>query len=220
MNKATIFLTACIASASLVAACGAPPSPQSPEQQQQAGEGPPGTPSASAAPGSSVVPPGSPVPGGPSTVPGVPMKPIATSAMATDLTNLGLDLKNLPALEKMEPNKLRKVMRTFTKALGAKCSDCHNESDYSAMTPMKKITLHMWNDYVRGLSLDSGEPLYCDTCHQGRMKFLDRHDKKALGAWMDENFVDKMKRRDGKEHKCATCHGEPFNEDILARWTK
>jgi len=148
------------------------------------------------------------------------MKPIAASTMATDLQNLGLDLKSLPALEKMEPAKLRKVMRTFTKSLGAKCSDCHNESDYAAMTPMKKVALHMWNDFVRSLALENGNALYCDSCHQGRMKFLDRHDKKALGAWMDQNYVANMKRRDGKEHACETCHGDPFDGDILARWAK
>jgi len=148
------------------------------------------------------------------------MKPTVTSAMANDLQDLGLDLKNLPPLEKLEPNKLRKVMRTFTKSLGAKCADCHNESDYAAMTPMKKIALHMWNDFVRGLQFENGTALYCDSCHQGRMKFLDRHDKKALGAWMDKNFVDKEKRRDGKEHGCETCHGDPFDPVVLAKWTK
>jgi len=110
------------------------------------------------------------------------MKPTATSNMASDLQDMGLDLKNLPPLEKLEPNKLRKVMRTFTKSLGAKCSDCHNESDYGAMTPMKKIALHMWNDYVRGLAFEDGTALYCDSCHQGKNEVLDRHDKKALGV--------------------------------------
>jgi len=27
---------------------------------------------------------------------------------------------------------------------------------------------------------------------------------------MDQNFVAKEKRRDGKEHGCETCHGDPF----------
>ena len=149
-----------------------------------------------------------------------PMKPLMATAMATDLQNLGLDLKTLPPLTKLEPDKLRKVMKTFTKALGVKCNDCHNESDYQAMTPMKKITLHMWDDFTRSLAQEDGSPVYCDSCHQGRAKFLDRHDKKALSAWMDKNFVEKLKRRDGKENGCETCHGDPFEGDILARWLK
>jgi len=223
--KATSFLVAGVLVAAFVAACGgAQPGPEQPPSGQTP-EGPP-TPSASAdaaapvPPGSSAPPVGSSAPVGPSG-PGVsPMKGIEASAMATELQNLGLDLKNLPPLEKLEPAKLRKVMRTFTKSLGIKCSDCHNESDYAVMTPMKKVTMHMWNDFVRGLALENGTALYCDSCHQGRAKYLDRHDKKALGAWMDQNFVAKVKRRDGKEHTCATCHGDPFEPSILARWAK
>src|SRR6266849_3974223 len=50
-----------------------------------------------------------------------PMTPIATTSMAGDLQKLGLDIKSLPALSKMDPKTLRKLMRTFTQSLGAKC---------------------------------------------------------------------------------------------------
>lgn len=149
-----------------------------------------------------------------------PMTPIADTQMLADLQAIGLDAKSLPPLEKLEPEKLRKVMKTFTKSLGVKCSDCHNEGDFSAPTPMKKIAAHMWNDFTRGLSTESGAPIYCDSCHQGRRKLLDRSDKKALSKWMQANFVDKLKRRDKKEHGCETCHGDPFEGHILAQWTK
>jgi hypothetical protein len=148
------------------------------------------------------------------------MTPIANTTMTSDLQAIGLDAKTLPTLAKLEPEKLRKVMRTFTKSLGMKCGDCHNESDFSAPTPMKKIASHMWDDYVRALAMNDGSPIYCDTCHQGRPKLLDRHDKKALSKWMDANFVSKLTRRDKKDHGCETCHGDPFEAHILAQWTK
>ncbi|WP_394822704.1 cytochrome c3 family protein [Pendulispora albinea] len=225
--KTTSFLAGSMALAVWIAACGgAQPTPEQPPGTSGPGpnpdvNAPSPSGSSSTAPATSAPPAGSTAPAGSATPTVVaPMKPIATSAMAIELQNIGLDLKNLPPLEKLEPAKVRKVMRTFNKALGAKCSDCHNEADYSAMTPKKKIALHMWNDYVRGLALEDGTALYCDSCHQGRMEFLDRRDKKALAAWMEQNYEDKMRRRDGKEHKCATCHGDPFDGAILARWAK
>lgn len=152
--------------------------------------------------------------------PGVTAKPVANSTMLAELQNLGLDVKTMPSLAKLDPKTQRKVMGTFTKALGVKCTHCHDESHFEAMTPMKKITLRMWDDFVRGMAFEDGSAVYCDSCHQGSAKVLDRSDKRALGAWMEENFVVKMKRRDGQEHGCATCHGDPFEGDFLEDWAK
>ena len=77
----------------------------------------------------------------------------------------------------------------------------------------------MWNHFTRVLETPDGAPIYCDSCHQGTMTpLLDRHVKKALSQWMDENFVHGLKRRDGKQHDCATCHGEPFRSEFLRSW--
>ena len=35
---------------------------------------------------------------------------------------------------------------------------------------------------------------------------------------MEENFVEKLKRNDGKEHNCETCHGDPFDDSFLDNW--
>ncbi len=217
MRNGSSFLAVSFVLGNAIAACGGaqPEPPQTPSA----------TPSASAAPTtassvSSAVPLNTP-PGPAGTPPfaGL-MKPIAASTMASDLQAIGLDPKALPPLNKLDPATLRKVMRTFTRALGAKCTDCHDDADYALPTPMKTIAEHMWNDYVRALSFDPPtQPLYCDSCHQGRGKILDRHDKKALGKWMDQNFVAKLKRVDGKEHNCETCHGDPFDGNILGKWT-
>jgi hypothetical protein len=149
-----------------------------------------------------------------------PMKAIAASTMPGDLKSLGLDAKSLPALNKLEPDKLRQVMKTFTKALGTTCSGCHDPNDFRAWTPKKKIASKMWDQFVRSLSMEDGSPVYCDSCHGGRMQFLDRHDKKALGAWMDANLVSKLKRNDKKDHGCPTCHGEDMDMHFLAKWSK
>ncbi|WP_146655249.1 cytochrome c3 family protein [Labilithrix luteola] len=187
---------------------------------------------ASTAPGGSTVPgtPTAPVgtattgpaasatvaPGGPTS----PMAPMKASAMGEDLQKLGLDAKALPSLNRLPPEKLRQVMKTFNKALGTQCTGCHEANDFHAPTKNKKIASKMWDLYVRGLVAEDGGPVFCDSCHEGKMEFLDRHDKKALSAWMDENFVKKLKRVDKKENGCETCHGDPFEPHILATWVK
>ncbi len=68
--------------------------------------------------------------------------------------------------------------------------------------------------------MDDGTPLYCDSCHGGKAEFLDSHDKKALSAAMDANYVKKLRRADKKEHSCEQCHGDPFEPKILEGWAK
>ena len=144
--------------------------------------------------------------------------------MAGELQAIGLDPENLPPLDRLEPAQLRKVMKSFSKSLGLACHDCHVENDFALPTPRKLIAQKMWDRWVRPLSLVTADTahgaklLYCDSCHQGRALILDRRDKHALSDWMDRNFVDKVKRADGKEHNCSTCHGEPFAPKFLARW--
>ncbi len=147
-----------------------------------------------------------------------PMPTVAATTMAADLTALGLDVRALPALDKLPPDKLRKVMKTFARSLNTTCTGCHDENDFRAPTRNKKIASGMWNHFVRELAQASDTPLYCDSCHAGKKTFLDRHDKKALSQWMDQNFVAKLKRRDGKDHSCETCHGDPFEGRFLETW--
>jgi len=147
------------------------------------------------------------------------MKPIAPTAMTADLKALGLDPGALPPLDQLPPETLRKVMKTFTTALGARCTDCHVMGDFAAPTPRKAITIGMWNHFSRELSAKDGSPIYCDSCHEGKMTpLLDRHDDKTLGQWMEQNFVRPLSRRDGKKHDCPTCHGEPFDGHFLKTW--
>src|SRR5262249_49061554 len=102
--------------------------------------------------------------------------------------------------------------------LGAKCGDCHLEGDFAAPTRRKKIAAKMWDEFTAKLSMAAdSSPVFCDSCHQGRVVQLDRRDKKALGQWMDANFVDKLKRKDGKDHGCETCH-VAMEMTFLTKW--
>ena len=94
--------------------------------------------------------------------------------------------------------------------------------DYEAPTSNKRLAKKMWTSFVRGLRQVDGSPLYCDSCHQGNMKFLDHDHKKPeeLSNWMEANFVAKLERSDGAKHGCETCHGDPFDGHFLSGWAK
>jgi hypothetical protein len=142
------------------------------------------------------------------------------SAMADQLQAAGLDLQHLPALDDVPDDALEIVMKSFTKALGVKCKDCHAD-DYTTDTPEKRVAQKMWDEFVRKLTLPDGKPLYCDSCHQGSSTFLDRSDAShggTLGKWMKAKYVEGLRRKDGAEHKCSTCHGSPFVGNFLDDW--
>lgn len=145
---------------------------------------------------------------------------VRPSTMGAELRAIGLDPKNLPPLELVERPKLLAVMQTFTKALGVGCTDCHREEDFHAETPRRRVARHMWDEMVRVLAAEDGSPVYCDSCHQGKLFVLDRKDKSALASYMDEVMVGKLKRADGKDHDCGTCHGDPPDFEFLDDWRR
>jgi hypothetical protein len=120
-------------------------------------------------------------------------------------------------------------MRLFARSLGIKCADCHEPEgassvqnsaairSFSVPTRRKRIAMHMWNEFVVKLAPVDGSSLFCDSCHEGRVRYLDRRDRKALASWMDAHFVAKLTRRDGKDHGCETCHVN-MNMTFLADW--
>jgi hypothetical protein len=134
------------------------------------------------------------------------MKAPVASAMGADLAALGIDAKSLPPIEKLDPKALRGVMKLFARSLGGKCADCHAEGDFAAPTRRKKIAAKMWNEFAAKMTLADGSPLFCDSCHQGRIVQLDRTDKKALAKWMDASFVGGLRQKNGKSTECETCH--------------
>lgn len=147
------------------------------------------------------------------------MKGPVPTAFVEDLRSLGIDVAHPPHLDKLNARALRGVMKLFARSLGVRCADCHEEGDFAAPTPRKKIATHMWNEFVAALTLHDGSPLFCDSCHQGRTKLLDRRDKKALSTWMDDHFVSDLARADGRSHDCETCHVD-MEMHLLAAWTR
>lgn len=150
-------------------------------------------------------------------------KTITATEMGPALKELGLDVKSLPPLNKIPPDKIRKVMNTFTKALGTQCTGCHDGDDFKKATPNKKVAARMWNEFVRGYAFagEGGGAVYCDSCHGGKMTFLVRDPGlKELSKWMDENMVGKLKKPNGQAHSCETCHGDPIEGKFLHNWKK
>ena len=229
-RRAGVWIDAAVVGVLIAVACaacggaagGAPPPEVAPAGSVPAGSAAPG---ASAAPGPAGPPVGATSASasaqlGPAPV-SVEMKAPMASAMADDLRALGLDAKNLPPIEKLEPRTLRGVMKLIAKSLGLRCGDCHQEGDFAAPTRRKRIAAHMWDQFAAKLAVSDGQgqtgPLFCDSCHQGRTTLLDRRDKKALGKWMDANFVATLTRKDGKSEECESCHVD-MEMHFLAQW--
>jgi hypothetical protein len=147
------------------------------------------------------------------------MAALKPSTMGADLRAAGLDPANLPAFEALSPRQLRRVMSTFTRSLGYACTDCHEQQDYRAPTRAKRISARMWNDMVRPNAFAGSDVVYCDSCHQGQGKFLDRSDKKAIAGYMTDNYTEKLRRGPAKKDvECETCHGDPIEARFLATW--
>lgn len=140
--------------------------------------------------------------------------PPGQTTMLADARAIGIDPTKDTDLTIIDVPKKKKLMRLFAKSLGTDCSGCHAD-DFKTDTVNKRIARHMWSDFVAKLRDSSGAPIFCDTCHQGKMQMLARADDKVLAAFMKENYVGKMTRADEAEHKCATCHGDPFEPDIF-----
>jgi hypothetical protein len=146
------------------------------------------------------------------------MLDVRPSRMAEALTAAGLDPKSLPPIETLSPKQKLRVMKTFTEALGIGCADCHAGQDFAADTRRKRVAKRMYNEIVRVTALETGEPVYCDSCHQGALFTLDRRDKSKVTDFMSDVFVGKMKRVDGRDHDCGTCHGDPPDFKFLTTW--
>lgn len=84
------------------------------------------------------------------------------------------DGKNLQVLAKdMSKSDIKKLMKTWTKALGVKCKHCHKTSDMSQDTPMKEKARAMVRmaKTVNGKYLSKAKnKVDCATCHRGQKK--------------------------------------------------
>ena len=220
----TSALILSVALAALVAACGPPPAVDAPPS-------PTGAPTAvapsTATPTAAVeVPTSTPTsqPTAPPVAlpPGMPATsaPLSATKFAAELKKLGFDGKKPVAdLEKMDLAAKKKLMPLFTKALGyTECTGCHAaDGDYNTSTRNMKISRKMWSQFVGATRDDKGGMIFCDSCHNGATKILNRVDRKAVGGFMHSNYVVRLTRADKQENGCATCHGTPMQPDIIEK---
>lgn len=146
------------------------------------------------------------------------------ASVAAALAKGGVDVTRLPAdMGDLTKTQRTAVMNSFTAALGGDCTGCHSTDaaghpDFSAETPNMAVTRKMWTTFVTGMTLRDGSAVYCDTCHQGKVDFLDRSNGKAMSNWMQKYFVDGLQQANKTANTCATCHGSPFVADFLDDW--
>ena len=147
-----------------------------------------------------------------------PMDGVRATRMTERFARIGLDIRNLPPIEQLTPGQRQAVMRTFTETLGVPCLGCHAEERFDADTRRKRIAKRMYNEIVRVLALRDGEPVYCDSCHDGDMFMLDRRDTAKVTHHMNAVLVGQMTRIDGRPHDCTSCHGDPPDFKMLTTW--
>lgn len=150
-------------------------------------------------------------------------KPLVATQYADSLRGMGLDPSNLPELNKLTPEQLRKVMGLFSKSLGVDCKFCHTGGNMRASTPHKSVATRMWNEWVHNTQLvtaGANGPIFCDSCHQGRAEFLDKSNHEALAGWMKTELVERMHKTSGDPMSCQSCHGKPFDGHFLEKWEK
>jgi|GEM_PF-815602 len=219
----SLTLAAALLGGAILAACGettptpATPSTPGPSATSPSTATPPATtttpPAATTAPPANTGKPDAPKP----EAGGDKMKPIIASAMAADLKEAGLDITKLVPMSKMKGAEKSKVMKAMSKATGMECKGCHVEGDFKKDTPNKLIARHMWDEYVVGMKMAGGGDVFCDSCHQGHDDILTHGNKDAVSKYMDESYVKKLARKDGKEMGCPTCHTADFEMKIIEK---
>jgi hypothetical protein len=155
------------------------------------------------------------------------------SLLGTKLTAAGFDIKNLnpmadtitEAKTDLTGMRMKGLMDAISEGLGVRCNFCHTTVgadggiDYKATSEKKNIATKMWDEFVVKLDFKNGDPLFCDSCHSGSAKMLDRAPA-TISAFMGESYVGLFKRTDGQTHACSTCHGSPFNPEFLPIWAQ
>lgn len=146
------------------------------------------------------------------------------SALSASLSAIGLDAKHLVPLASMSLDQKKKLMPLFVQSLGygakgdgaSGCTGCHT-ADFKAETTNKAIARQMYDRWSVGLEVEGGGAVFCDSCHDGRAKVIDRSDTPALKAFMKAEYQDKLQAHDGAGASCATCHGTDLEIAIFEK---
>lgn len=223
--------------AALVGACGpATPNPDDPANKtggETTGGAATTAPTSSAAPTPTpsgtpeAAPSGTPAaPSGAAAAPPAPVGaaknvPVVESKMLEDLKKAGVNIDKMSDLEKLPLAAKKKVMPLMQKAMGYEaCTGCHVEGDYKKDTRNMKITREMWRAYSVPLRDEKGKAVFCDNCHSGQAKVLNRADKEALKKFMEDEYEHKFTRADKKEVECSTCHGDDMELKVIEKMWK
>jgi hypothetical protein len=142
--------------------------------------------------------------------------PIGETKLLTGVKQLGVDVRK--PLGSLPNAKKKELMNFFVKALGYEdCQGCHIGDDYERETRNMKITRKMWETFIMPLRDAQGGTLFCDSCHAGKAKPLDRANDDGLKKLMETDYQGKITRADKKEHDCSTCHGSGPEPKIIEK---
>jgi hypothetical protein len=158
--------------------------------------------------------------------------PVA-SQLSAKLTAAGFDVNNLKSMAETITEaktdttgmRMKGLMEAFSTSLGVKCNFCHTivgadgGLDFAAASEKKNIASKMWDEFVVKLRFQNNDPLFCDSCHSGTAKMLDR-DPGTIAGFMGTNYVGKFKLAKGGMHACSTCHGTPFVAEFIPLWAQ
>jgi hypothetical protein len=131
---------------------------------------------------------------------------------------LGVDISKSRDLAKIPVQTKKKLMPFFQKSLGFDaCTGCHVDGDFKKDTRNMKITREMWEHFVADMRDEKGGHIFCDSCHVGSAKNLNRDDKDAIKKFMEDEYEHKLTRADKKENECGTCHGDTMELKIIEK---
>lgn len=220
LHTSFLIVSLCVSGA-LAAACGpATPEPVNPTPTATPTSEPAPTATPSASPTAATPPPSATPSATPTAPPAstVQNQPIQPSAMIDDVKKIGFDMKKVPTLESLPMAQKKKVMPFFVKALGYQnCGGCHVEGDFKKETHNIKLARQMWDHFIVQERDAKGGNIFCDSCHNGKQKLLDRSNKDALKKFMESDYVGKLTRADKKDQECATCHTDTFEMKIFEK---
>jgi hypothetical protein len=220
IRKLSIAMVLTLTGAAVMAACGGgempsptnvPPNPTSSETAEPTtpptppDTPPPVTPSASATP-----------PDGPKSN---LFPDVTATKFEADLKEAGLDLAKIKPMKMMKGKEKAKVMKVIAKSMGMECKDCHVDGKPKAYTRNKAIAEKMWDQFVVPHKAEGGA-VFCDSCHQGSAKNLDRGNREKVSDYMKQYTSKLMTKKKGGEVKCDTCHTKDFEMKIVEKLWK
>lgn len=110
--------------------------------------------------------------------------------------------------------EVRTIMQRVAKSLGVGCDYCHDETDYAADTPNKRVANWMATELSPRLAKRGPGAVTCADCHaadgHGKAKILGNPRSRSRAIeWMTTVLVERFDAAAGGPLFCKTCHGGP-----------